>query len=59
MFCGSLVGLLIPLVLVFVVAIVLVSLLGTVGILLGLLWPTVPILIGLALIWRILAGRRR
>jgi len=59
MFAVSLVGLLIPAILIFVGVVLLIALMSTVGVLVGLLWPALPILIGLALIWRVLAGRRR
>jgi len=58
MFSLALVGLIVPLILVCVGIVVLVALLNTVGLLLGLLWPTLPILIGLVLIWRWLKGGR-
>ena len=59
MFTCTLVGLLVPLAVILVVLVLLISILSTVGVLFGLLWPGLPILIGLALVWRILFGRRR
>jgi len=59
MFTCSFVGLLAPLALILVVLVLLVAILSTVGLLFGLLWPGLPILIGLALVWRVLFGRRR
>ena len=58
MFSLTLVGLIVPLILVCVGIVVLVVVLNTVGILLGLLWPALPILIGVALIWRWMRGGR-
>ena len=59
MFSLTLVGLLFPLIVVVAGVILLLVLLNTLGIVLGLLWPALPILIGLALIWRVLRGCRR
>ena len=58
MFSLTIVGLIVPLTLVCVGIVVLVVVLNTVGILLGLLWPALPILIGVALIWRWMRGGR-
>lgn len=58
MFSLTIVGLIVPLILVCVGIVVLVVILNTVGILLGLLWPALPILIGVALIWRWMRGGR-
>lgn len=58
MFSLTIVGLIVPLILVCVGIVVLVVVLNTVGILLGLLWPALPILIGVALIWRWMRGGR-
>jgi len=56
---ATLVGLLVPVILVFVGVAVLFALLSTIGVLLGLLWPALPIVIGLALLWRVFRGSRR
>jgi len=55
----TLVGVLIPLILVFVGIVVLIAVLNTLGIVIGLLWPLLPILIGLALVWRLFRGPNR
>jgi len=59
MFSLTLVGLLVPLVLVIAGVVVLLALVNVLGVLFGLLWPTLPVLIALAILWRILRGARR
>ena len=59
MFSLTLAGLLVPLILAFAGIVLLLALVSVLGTLFGLLWPALPILIGLALLWRILRGGRR
>ena len=55
----SLVAILVPLAFVVVGIVLLLVLVNTIGILFGLLWPALPILIGVAVLWRLLRGGRR
>ncbi len=55
----TLVGILVPLLLVAVGLTVLIAVLHAFGMVLGLLWPLLPIAIGLALIGRLVRGHRR
>ena len=55
----SLVAILVPLAFVVVGIVLLLVLVNTIGILFGLLWPALPILIGVAILWRLLRGGRR
>lgn len=50
MFCLTVAGIVIPVILLSVGIVALV--LSLMGLLIGLLWPTLPIVLGLALIWR-------
>jgi hypothetical protein len=59
MFTLTLVGLLVPLVLVVAGVVLVLALVNVLGALFGLFWPTLPIVIVLALVWRILRGGRR
>ena len=59
MITATLVGLLIPVILIFVGVTVLLALLSTIGVLFGFLWPALPIVIGFALLWRVFRGSRR
>ncbi len=56
MFCLTVAGIVIPLVVLGVGIVILI--LSLLGVLFGLLWPALPILIGLALIWRWWRGGR-
>lgn len=56
MFCLTVAGIVIPVVLLAVGVVLLV--LTVLAALFGLLWPALPILIGAALIWRWCRGRR-
>lgn len=54
--CLAIVGVLVPVLLICVGVVFLI--LNALGLLVGLLWPALPILIGLAILWRWLKGGR-
>jgi hypothetical protein len=55
----TLVSLSFPLILVVAGIVLLLALVNALGVLFGLLWPTLLILVGLTLVWRLLRGGRR